>query len=80
MPLKQLEQGIQENAGKFKCFRNPLCQEHIYLQACVLSVRAGAGEGSVLGSNNPKPRSKFKPRTSELAVIPAVRNTERGKG
>lgn len=54
MRLNQLKQGIQENAGNFKCSRNPLRQNYIYLQACVLAVRAGAGEGSTLGSNNPK--------------------------
>lgn len=53
MPLKQLRQGIQENSGNWKCFRNPLCQ-HSYLQGCVLTVRAGAGDGSTLGSSNPK--------------------------
>lgn len=54
VPPKQLRQGKKENAGKFKCFRSPFCKEYICLGACVLSVSAGEGEGSVLGSNNPR--------------------------
>lgn len=54
VPLERLKQGIQEKAGNCKRFRNPLFQNRIYLQPCVLSVRAGAGEGSMLGSSNPK--------------------------
>lgn len=69
MPLKQLKHGLQGNAGNCKCFRNPICQ-HGYLQGCVLTIRAGAGGGSTLGSNNPKLVVNLNPLVSESAVIP----------
>lgn len=79
MPLEQLKHEIQGNAGNCKCFRNPLCQ-HSYLQGCVLTVRAGAGEGSTLGSNNPKLVVNLNPLLQNQLWFLAVRKIALSKG